>query len=232
MYIKYVDGRCVILYIEIDEFRTILCNVYGPNYDNIEFYVDVIHQRKLKLSNYNRIIGGDFNLVLNLDIDKKGGNSTTNTKSQALINDWMDDTEFVDIWRFHHPDSRVYCWDTKRPTPFFCRLDFFLVSFGISGKIKSSNISPGFRSDHSVILIDLIPFETKRGITDVEWKTALTMFSVNSTCRVISFLIPMLLCELSCLKKETIVWICVIFPYSTVGIWGVDVVLLGYAANW
>ena len=33
-------------------------------------------------------------------------------------------------------------------------------------------------------------------------------------------------------KKETIVWICVIFPYSTVGIWGVDVVLLGYAANW
>ena len=42
-------------------------------------------------------------------------------------------------------------------------LIFFLVSFGISGKIKSSNISPGFRSDHSLILIDLIPFETKRG---------------------------------------------------------------------
>ena len=47
MYIKYVDGRCIILYIEIDWFRTILCNVYGPNNDNIEFYVDVIHHRKL-----------------------------------------------------------------------------------------------------------------------------------------------------------------------------------------
>ena len=147
---------------EIDGFRITLCNVYGPNNDNPEFYVDVIHQIE-SLPNDKRIIGGDFNLVLNVDIDKKGGNSTTNTKSQALINDWMDDTELVDIWRFHHPDSRVYSWCRKRPTPLFCRLDFFLVSFGISGKIKSSNISPGFRCDHSLILIDLIPFETKRG---------------------------------------------------------------------
>ena len=38
--------------------------------------------------------------------------------------------------------------------------------------------------------------------TDIEWKTTLTMFSVNSTCRVIIYLIPMLLCELTCLKKR------------------------------
>ena len=33
-------------------------------------------------------------------------------------------------------------------------------------------------------------------------------------------------------KKEPIVWMCVILPYSTVGIWGVEVVLPDYAANW
>ena len=53
-------------------------------------------------------------------------------------------------------------------------------------------------------------------------------------CCVIIFLIPMLLCELTCLKKKKkpIVWMCVILPYSTVGIWGVEVMLPDYAANW
>ena len=52
----------------------------------------------------------------------------------------------------------------KRPTPIFCRLDFFLsIIRYLRKKIKSSNISPAFRSDHSLIFIDLIPFETKRG---------------------------------------------------------------------
>ena len=115
------------------------------------------------MPNDNRIIGGDFNLVLNLDIDKKGGKSSTHMESQTLINNWMDDTELVDIWRFYHPSSLMYSWHRKRPIPIFCRLDFFLVSYGISGKIKSSNISPGFRSDHTLILIDFIPFEAKRG---------------------------------------------------------------------
>ena len=102
-------------------------------------------------------------LFLNLDIDKKGGKSSTHLKSHTLINSWMDDTELVDIWRFHHPSRLMYSWHRKKPTPIFCRLDFFLVSFGISRKIKSSKISPGYRYDHSLILIDLIPFEAKRG---------------------------------------------------------------------
>ena len=67
------NGRYIIIDIEIDGFRTTLCNVYGPNDDNPEFYVNVIHEIE-SLPNDNGIIGGDFNLVLNLDIDKKGGN--------------------------------------------------------------------------------------------------------------------------------------------------------------
>ena len=38
----------------------------------LNFFVDVIHQIE-SLPNDNRIIGGDFNLVLNLDIDKNAG---------------------------------------------------------------------------------------------------------------------------------------------------------------
>ena len=50
------NGRYIIIDIEIYGFRTTLCNVYGPNDDNPEFYVDVIHQIE-SLPNDNRIIG-------------------------------------------------------------------------------------------------------------------------------------------------------------------------------
>ena len=103
------NGRYIIIDIEIDGFRTTLCNIYGPNDDNPEFYVNVIHQIE-SLPNDNRIIGGDFNLVLNLNIDKKGGKSSTHMKSQTLIKNWIGDTELIDIWRFHHPSSLMYSW--------------------------------------------------------------------------------------------------------------------------
>ena len=78
-------------------------SIYGPNEDNPEFYTEVIQQIEY-IPNDNRIIGGDYNLVLGLENDKKGGRMTTNKKSQTLINNWMEETDLIDIWRFQHPD--------------------------------------------------------------------------------------------------------------------------------
>ena len=118
------DGRYVIIDAEINGLRLTLCNIYGPNEDNADFYIEVI-QHVESLPNDNKIIGGDFNLVLNILIDKKSGTMNINKKSQILINNWMEETELVDIWRFQHPDSRKYTWCRRNPSPVFCRLDFF-----------------------------------------------------------------------------------------------------------
>ena len=127
------DGRYVIIDAEINGLRLTLCNIYGPNEDNADFYIEVI-QHVESLPNDDRIIGGDFNLVLNILIDKKSGTMNTNKKSQIWINNWMEETELVEIWRFQHPDSRKYTWCRRNPSPVFCRLDFFLVSCGITEK--------------------------------------------------------------------------------------------------
>ena len=156
------DGRYVILDAEINGLRLTLCNVYGPNDDNTDFYVKVI-QHVVAQPNDNRIIGGDFNLILNSEIDKKSNATTTNKKSQILINNWMEETELTDIWRFQHPDSRKYTWYRKNPQPVFCRLDFFLVSYGITENITKSDIHPGYKSDHSLVSIIFKPFLNPRG---------------------------------------------------------------------
>ena len=69
----------------------------------------------------------------------------------------------IDIWRYQHPDESKYTWVRRNPTKIFCRLDFFLISFGLVEKICSSSITSGFRSDHCPIFITLVPFTSKRG---------------------------------------------------------------------
>ena len=127
------DGRYIILDIEINGLRITLANIYAPNQDTPDFFVNVLHGIE-SLPNDNRIVGGDFNLVLDLDLDKKGGIKSTNSKSQCLINNWMEETDLIDIWRFHHPEERIYTWYRTKPTKIFCRLDFFLLSYSLTEK--------------------------------------------------------------------------------------------------
>ena len=161
-YISDPDGRYVILDIDIDGVRVTLGSIYGPNEDDPEFYVNVIQQIE-SIPNDNRIIRGDFNLILDLNNDKKGGQKVSNKKSQTLVKNWMEETYLLDIWRLQHPDSHVYTWYRKRPSPIFCQLDFFLVSYGITENIITSIISPGHRSDHSLIRVNFIPIVRERG---------------------------------------------------------------------
>ena len=73
------------------------------------------------------VLGGDFNLVLNLEKDKKGGLAKTHTKAATVINDHATKFDLVDAWRVSNPDILRYTWRRRKPE-IHCRLDFFLVS--------------------------------------------------------------------------------------------------------
>ena len=76
-YVKIdVDGRYIIMDITIGEQRVTLVNIYGPNRDDIDFFNNLMDQIE-ELTNENRIIGGDFNVILDLEQDRKGGSKTT-----------------------------------------------------------------------------------------------------------------------------------------------------------
>ena len=156
------NGRYVIIDIEIDGIRMTLASIYAPNDDSPEFIAEIIRHIE-SIPNDNRLIGGDYNLVLNLLLDKKGGRNTTHIKSQKKLLDWMESTDLVDVWRAHHPNDRKYTWSQARPIKIFERLDFFLASHGIFDLIKSSDISPGYISDHSPVTVNLELNRINRG---------------------------------------------------------------------
>ena len=160
--ISDANGRYIILDLTIDGTRLTLASIYAPNDDSPEFFIDV--RNKIEgLLNDNRFIGGDINLVLNLLLDKKGGNYTTHAKSQKIVKDWMESTDLIDVWRIQHPKDLKYTWSRSRPTKIFCRLDIILASHSLFDKIKSSNIVPGFQSDHSAVIVNIELNKVVRG---------------------------------------------------------------------
>ena len=161
--IKDDNGRYVIIDIEIDDTRLTLASVYGPNNDDPDFFIKFINDIE-SIQNDHRVIAGDWNLVLNLDVDKKGGAYTTNHKSQEVIKLWMEETDMIDIWRHSNPNDFQFTWKRLNPNPgIFCRLDFFLTSFGLVNQIEKCQILPGFKSDHSSPIIALSTLLNVRG---------------------------------------------------------------------
>ena len=153
----YADnrGRFIIVDIEINNLRLLISTIYGPNRDDPDFFLDFIDHIE-SFDNVTHIIGGDWNFVLDLNIDKKGGLPQTNTLSSDIVKTWMEETDLIDIWRQAHPDDFKFTWKRLRPLPgIFCRLDFILVSYGLADKIDNTNIVPGIRSDHSAVTLSL-----------------------------------------------------------------------------
>ena len=146
------NGRYVAMDLTIAETRLTLVNIYGPNVDDPHFFQSVMEVIE-NMPNDNRIVGGDFNLVLQLDKDKKGGRFSTHKQAQETLLNWMEDSDMVDVWRMQHKNLSQYTYHTTYPSDISCRLDFFLVSFGMLQYVHKSSITHGYLTDHSSVRI-------------------------------------------------------------------------------
>ena len=90
---------------------------------------------------------------MDVNIDKKGGNSVTNTKSQQIWLKYMENNKMNDAWRMFNPDVEGYTWRKLRPTKICVRLDYILVSEALMQMVTKAEILPGFRTDHSIVLV-------------------------------------------------------------------------------
>ena len=98
------------------------------------------------------IIGGDFNLVLDTEKDKKGGLARTQQNSLDVINAFCENEDLVDVWRVLNPDSARFTQLKKRPDV-HCRLDFFLVNQSILFNTQKADILTGYKTNHSMTTI-------------------------------------------------------------------------------
>ena len=116
-------GRFVICDIKTNERFFTLATIYAPNDDDPAFF-ECFFSHLQDFNCDDIILGGDFNLVLNLEKDKKGRPVKTHTKAINAINEHATKFDLVDAWRVSNPDILRYTWHRRKPE-IHCRLDFF-----------------------------------------------------------------------------------------------------------
>lgn len=151
-----VQGRASLLELSYEDQDFCVVNFYGPNTDNTDCIEKVLHETFGRTRNDYIILAGDWNTVLNNDLDKMGGALVhSNKKCQILLNTAMGELGLHDPFRLENQQERTFTHFNKKCKT-ASRLDFFLVDNNtVNLPICTSTITHGFKSDHSYVQLTL-----------------------------------------------------------------------------
>ena len=150
------SGNFLMLDIEISKKRMTIVNIYGPNKDDPVFYEN-LRNNVIKFNNNDVLIVGDWNLLLNPEIDGYNYKHVNNPKARYQVLRLMNDLNLFDVWREENQEEKKFTWRRKIQNQRLQmgRLDFFLVSESLINFSCNEEIYPGYRSDHSIIELTL-----------------------------------------------------------------------------
>ena len=155
-------GRMQALELIINDKEIYFINIYGPNNDDCNFFEQL--EKYLKENDEKTfIIGGDFNTVLNENLDKRNGRIYSHKRCRTVINNIIDGYSLTDIWRDMHPDIKQFTWHSHHKPPIFCRLDYFLISENLKNSVVSCKHNIGYKSDHSKVSLNIDLINLTRG---------------------------------------------------------------------
>ena len=116
------DGNMLILDCSICNKNISLINIYGPNQDKPEFYK--LLNNKIQHLDSHCIIAGDFNLVLNPDMDAFDYVNLNNPKAREVLLELIMENNLVDSWREFNLEKKEFTW-FKKNSQKKSRLDYF-----------------------------------------------------------------------------------------------------------
>ena len=182
-----------LLYVlTINDILYTISNIYAP--DKEKEQVDFFYELKSAFAIQNIdvsdkvILGGDWNVIQNVQLDKLGGHDELKIRSLDMINNLKMQYDLQDIWRILYPTNKRFTWRHKQPL-IQCRLDFWLTSVNIQDTVVNADIIPGVFSDHSVIILKLDD-KTEVNCGNGFWKLNCSLLNGKNYISEISELIP------------------------------------------
>ena len=154
------DGRLQKFDICIEEHVLTICNIYAPNSDTPDFFNKLCNN--LETGSEHKILVGDFNLVMDVSLDRIGS-SHNKEKSLTVIKNICDEYLLTDIWRAKNQESHKYSWYRSRPRLTASRIDFGLVSLGMVDNCENTGYVTGLKSDHLAFYLYLQLNQNERG---------------------------------------------------------------------
>ena len=152
------EGRWVICDLKIETKILTLVNIYGPNNDNEEYWLNILNElRNFECTHI--IMGGDYNFVMNQDYDCIN-REPTHKKCKTIVEKINEELDLVDIWRSMNPEKKIFTWQRyikKREGKQLVgsRLDYLFVNTGIVTNVEKAEIQYGYKTDHSMVSITI-----------------------------------------------------------------------------
>ena len=122
------DGRTILFDLEECDQTVSIMAIYAPNNDCPNYFINI--GELLKERSEHKIIIGDFNLTLDIDLDRKN-TYCNNNRALNELKSIMEQFYLNDVWRIQNPDSRQYSWYKRGDLYKASRIDLALVSAGM-----------------------------------------------------------------------------------------------------
>ena len=178
----------------VDIARFLLINLYAPNEDSPNFFIDLFN----KIESFdikNLIMAGDGNLVNDFAKDTLNYKRLNNPKASQVVKNFKNKLDLLDIWRQAHPDTKQYTWKQHFHKK-VGRLDFFLISEALLDIYWDSSIKYSYRSDHSPINLKLIVSKYKKGKGN--WKLNNSLLNDRDLKEKIEVELELIVCTYAC----------------------------------
>lgn len=152
------NGRYILVNCTIGNKNIAMGNVYAPvrchEHEQLSFLNSVKELLNSSESDFH-ILGGDWNTVLDGKLDKYGGdvNNCTNKYTEELKT-VLEVYELCDVIRLFYDNKKVYTRVQRSPV-IMSRIDHWFVSAQLSGSIRTAKVTPGIKSDHSIIEMEI-----------------------------------------------------------------------------
>ena len=126
-------------------------NIYAPNtkQEKLDF-INKLYSTTQSITSEHFLLCGDFNIVLNNDLDIISG-KPHDMETVEKFKNWTLSCELVDTWRQLHSQQKDFTW--ARPSPFVARrLDYILCNNDLSSKLVKSKHEMFTGTDHKAVI--------------------------------------------------------------------------------
>lgn len=143
------EGRIVRLRFEWESCKYTALNVYAPNKNKSTFF-GLLNDDWVD-KNDNIILGGDFNCIENIQLDKNGSENF-GTEGIIPLKTFTEANALTDYWRLFYPDKRQGTWSDN--TGKWSRIDRFYINLK-DHRVKDTSILPFTHSDHDAVSLTI-----------------------------------------------------------------------------
>lgn len=128
-------------------------SIYAPNNGTVDFISKTLKKLE-KLREGILILGGDFNLTLDPEMDTSSGKTVVSCRVQGHLKKSFRALHLVDSWRILHSRERDYSYYSRIHNT-YSRIDLLLVDQFDLHLVKSSVIGSITISDHAPVALSL-----------------------------------------------------------------------------